>query len=304
MRAEVRDLPTQGCRDALGSHGLDGASSRAHIGERVSCAAPAAGGSLASVGDEGPPRRRPRRGERPPRRSGPARGRHGRDPLRHVRRGRRLHDAAAREPLAAPEPAAPRRRGDRAARHARRGLADATGRPRRRAPARRPAVGVPRRPGRRPGARRRRSRCARQGHRTVSGAPGGSSGADAPVRTAWRDDLIAVLAGGLLIAGLFLDGWHHLYLANGQDGSFFTPWHIPLYAGFNACAIWTITRNERLRLMLAPAGGRGGRRVAAGPPGLGLMLVGLAIARAGVAGDAIARTTHARPAGQALGPPF
>jgi len=123
------------------------------------------------------------------------------------------------------------------------------------------------------------------------------------VRTAWRDDLIAVLAGGLLILGLFLDGWHHLYLANGQDGSFFTPWHLPLYAGFNACAIWTITRNQRLREMLAPRGA-GGRRVAARPTELGMILVGLAVAAIGVVGDAIVRTTGARPDGEALAPPF
>src|SRR5205823_690172 len=166
-----------------------------------------------------------------------------------------------------------------------------------------PAVGLPRRPGLRPGARRRRGLSARKGHRTVSGTRGGPSGADAPVRTAWRDDLIAVLAGGLLILGLFLDGWHHLYLANGQDGSFFTPWHLPLYAGFNACAIWTITRNQRLREMLAPRRA-GGRRVAARPTELGMILVGLAVAAIGVVGDAIVRTTGARPDGEALAPPF
>ena len=69
-------------------------------------------------------------------------------------------------------------------------------------------------------------------------------------RTLWRDDLVAALTGGLLILGLFLDGWNHLNLQNGKAGEFLTPWHGLLYAGFNACAIWAITRNTRLRAMM------------------------------------------------------
>jgi hypothetical protein len=115
--------------------------------------------------------------------------------------------------------------------------------------------------------------------------------------------VIAVLAGALLVAGLFVDGWHHVALPNGHDASFFTPWHIPLYAGFNACAIWTITRNARLREMLAPQ--RGSSRAAAmGPAGLGWVVVGLAIAAIGIVGDAIARSTGGRADGEAIGPPF
>jgi hypothetical protein len=71
-----------------------------------------------------------------------------------------------------------------------------------------------------------------------------------PPRTTRRDDLIATLTGGALMLGLFLDGWNHLNLQNGRAGGFFTPWHGLLYAGFNACAIWAITRNPRLRAML------------------------------------------------------
>ena len=74
--------------------------------------------------------------------------------------------------------------------------------------------------------------------------PGASTPGDTP-RTLWREDLIAGLTGFLLITGLFLDGWNHLNLQDGKAGEFLTPWHGLLYTGFNACAIWAITRNTR-----------------------------------------------------------
>src|SRR4051812_26246073 len=106
--------------------------------------------------------------------------------------------------------------------------------------------------------------------------------------THWREDLIAALLGALLVAGLFLDGAHHLALAHGQDESLLSPWHLPLFVGFNACAIWTITRNDRLRAMLRGGRPAPGATAAAGPrPALGaahIALVGLVIAALGTAG--------------------
>src|SRR5512147_1515747 len=62
----------------------------------------------------------------------------------------------------------------------------------------------------------------------------------------WRDDLVTSLLATLLVAGLFLDGWNHINLQNGALGSFFTIWHALLYAGFNATALWVVTRNPHL----------------------------------------------------------
>jgi hypothetical protein len=71
-------------------------------------------------------------------------------------------------------------------------------------------------------------------------------GAFGPGPTIWHDDLIAVLLSGMVIAGLLLDGWNHLVLQKGKLGSFFTPWHGLLYAGFTANAAWVISRNRHL----------------------------------------------------------
>jgi hypothetical protein len=64
--------------------------------------------------------------------------------------------------------------------------------------------------------------------------------------TIWHDDLIAVLLSSTVIGGLLLDGWNHLVLQKGKLGSFFTPWHGLLYAGFTANAAWVISRNRHL----------------------------------------------------------
>jgi hypothetical protein len=64
----------------------------------------------------------------------------------------------------------------------------------------------------------------------------------------WREDLIAAVLGTSLVFGLFLDGWNHINLQNGALGSFFTPWHAALYAGFGATATWVMTRNPHLYL--------------------------------------------------------
>jgi hypothetical protein len=113
-------------------------------------------------------------------------------------------------------------------------------------------------------------------------------------RTVWRDDFVAALTGGLLILGLFLDGWNHLNLQQGKAGDFLTPWHGLLYAGFNACAIWAITRNTRLRSMMFPSraakGAGAGARRAPQFNTAHVALLGLGLAAAGVIGDAVART--------------
>lgn len=62
----------------------------------------------------------------------------------------------------------------------------------------------------------------------------------------WREDLITSLLAMLLVSGLFLDGWSHIKLQNGVLGEFLTVWHAVLYAGFNATAIWVVTRNPHL----------------------------------------------------------
>jgi hypothetical protein len=127
-------------------------------------------------------------------------------------------------------------------------------------------------------------------------------------RTLWRDDLVAALTGGLLILGLFLDGWNHLNLQNGKAGEFLTPWHGLLYAGFNACAIWAITRNTRLRAMMFKGrAGKGGASSARSAPqinGTHVMLAGLALAGVGVIGDAVARSAGLVANTGAMQPPF
>jgi hypothetical protein len=133
-----------------------------------------------------------------------------------------------------------------------------------------------------------------------------SDAATQPIpRTLWRDDLVAALTGGLLILGLFLDGWNHLNLQQGKAGDFFTPWHGLLYAGFNACAIWAITRNRRLRSMMLPSRNGAGRVMRA--PQIGsahVALLGLGLAGAGVIGDGVARAAGLVADKGAMQPPF
>ncbi|MEN3313849.1 MAG: hypothetical protein V7605_83 [Acidimicrobiaceae bacterium] len=80
----------------------------------------------------------------------------------------------------------------------------------------------------------------------VIAAPVDTARVTGPGPTIWRDDLIAVLLSATVIGGLLLDGWNHLVLQKGKLGSFFTPWHGLLYAGFTANAIWVISRNKHL----------------------------------------------------------
>ncbi|HEX4744821.1 MAG TPA: hypothetical protein VFW12_09160, partial [Candidatus Limnocylindria bacterium] len=65
-------------------------------------------------------------------------------------------------------------------------------------------------------------------------------------KAVWREDLTTSLLACLLLGGLLLDGWNHINLQNGALGGFFTIWHGLLYLGFNATALWVVTRNPHL----------------------------------------------------------
>jgi hypothetical protein len=127
----------------------------------------------------------------------------------------------------------------------------------------------------------------------------------ARARTVWREDLIAALTGFLLITGLFLDGWNHLNLQDGKAGEFLTPWHGLLYTGFNACAVWAITRNTRLRAMMFPSRAKGGASGArGGAPSIDaakIALLGIGLVGAGMAGDSLTRASGSTGA---IAPPF
>src|SRR4051794_19412263 len=126
----------------------------------------------------------------------------------------------------------------------------------------------------------------------------------APARTVWREDMIAALTGFLLILGLFLDGWDHLNLQSGKAGDFLTPWHAVLYAGFNACAVWAITRNARLRAMMFPSRAKSGARGGAAAPAVDagkVALLGIVLAGVGLVGDNL---TRAAGSTGPIAPPF
>ena len=118
---------------------------------------------------------------------------------------------------------------------------------------------------------------------------------DSPV---WREDLVFALFASTIVIGLFLDGWNHINLQNGALGSFFTPWHGVLYAGFTATATWLAMRNSHLVR----------KSVAAQPQyhayfGLPLRyplaVFGVLIATVGMAGDAIWHTVFGEEKGVA-----
>jgi hypothetical protein len=102
----------------------------------------------------------------------------------------------------------------------------------------------------------------------------------------WREDLIAALLSTTLVFGLFLDGWNHINLQNGALGSFFTPWHAALYAGFGATALWVMTRNPHLYLRGRKA--KPEMHVLLGIPlRYPFAVAGIVIATVGLVGDAI-----------------
>lgn len=106
----------------------------------------------------------------------------------------------------------------------------------------------------------------------------GRSGETTAQRMSWGEDLITVLLGAWLMAGLAVDGWAHTNLPGLE--TFFTPWHAVFYSGFAATALWITWRTKR---RLVP-----GRSFAeAVPKGYGLGLVGLGLFAVGGIGDMI-----------------
>ncbi len=101
-----------------------------------------------------------------------------------------------------------------------------------------------------------------------------------------------------MIFGLFLDGWNHINLQEGALGSFFTPWHAALYAGFTATAVWVMTRNPHLYLR-----GRAAKpemHVLAGVPlRYPFAVAGILLATVGMIGDAIWHTLAGEETGVA-----
>lgn len=52
----------------------------------------------------------------------------------------------------------------------------------------------------------------------------------------WRRDLVTAVIGIWLVAAVFSDGWAHFNVPELE--SFFTPWHLAMYAGFAVMAAW------------------------------------------------------------------
>ncbi len=55
--------------------------------------------------------------------------------------------------------------------------------------------------------------------------------------TTW-ENLITLLGGIWVVAGLFVDGYAHVNIIDAATEDFFTPWHAFLYSGFVATAAW------------------------------------------------------------------
>jgi hypothetical protein len=105
----------------------------------------------------------------------------------------------------------------------------------------------------------------------------GASALDRP-RTTHRQDLVTVLLATWLIAGIGLDGWAHSNLLEGQQESFFTPWHGVFYSGFAATTLWVLWLVGKRRAHHAAW-------TQAVPRGYGLGLVGVAVFAVGGVGD-------------------
>ena len=97
----------------------------------------------------------------------------------------------------------------------------------------------------------------------------------------WREDVVTVVLGTWLMAGLAVDGWAHTNL--GRLETFFTPWHALFYSGFTATAAWILWSSWRRRQPGQPL-------IDAVPEGYGLGVVGLGIFAVGGAGDMIWHT--------------
>lgn len=119
----------------------------------------------------------------------------------------------------------------------------------------------------------------------------------------WREDWIAAVAALTLVLGLYVDGWNHINLQDGALGSFFTPWHALLYAGFTATAGWVFTRNAHLYVR-----GREARpefhRLLGVPLRYPFAVAGVVIATVGLFGDIAWHTAFGEETGVArvIGP--
>lgn len=92
-----------------------------------------------------------------------------------------------------------------------------------------------------------------------------------------RDQVLGVVFGLWMIAGLFLDGWAH---DNNKPETFFTPWHGLLYSGFIAAGGTALAVTLRHRRAGVPL-----RQTL--PMGHGLTMVGLVVFAASAVGDLI-----------------
>ncbi len=100
-----------------------------------------------------------------------------------------------------------------------------------------------------------------------------------PVRLpALAVDWLMALLGGLLVSGLFLDGWAHNH--GRVDDSFFTPWHGFFYAGFALSAL-------ALLVILGLNRRRGLPWAQAIPDGYQLSLLGCLVFAGGGVGDLV-----------------
>ncbi|MEA2272211.1 MAG: hypothetical protein QOI98_919 [Solirubrobacteraceae bacterium] len=109
--------------------------------------------------------------------------------------------------------------------------------------------------------------------------------------------------GAVMVIGLFLDGWDHINLLDGKLGSFFSPWHALLYAGFSATAVWVLLLNQHLiRRSVAP--GPHAQDFLGVPLRYPLAVVGIGIATVGLGGDLIWHSAFGEEAGVArvIGP--
>lgn len=94
-------------------------------------------------------------------------------------------------------------------------------------------------------------------------------------QVSYAGNLVTILLGAWLVAGLMVDAWAHQNLARLE--TFFTPWHAMFYSGFLATAgwiIWLVSRRVRAE-----------RNWPAIPRGYRLGLVGIATFGVGGIGD-------------------
>jgi hypothetical protein len=131
--------------------------------------------------------------------------------------------------------------------------------------------------------------------------------AAAPVSTdtpqeLWREDLIGALLSTAMVFGLFLDGWNHINLQEGALGSFFTPWHAALYAGFALSATWVLTRNPHLYMPVKAKPEL--HRLLGIPLRYPYAVAGIVLATVGILGDSIWHTVFGTETGVArvIGP--